>query len=136
MHLQRLDFFVRSFGGSLWYGGSNAVPFSLLDNDNCFPLRASLFTRHDQHKDAVSPLWHCGYGNSESVAGKGGASLVSLLFERSGLRSLDELRLHSHHFLDQLVWLDFRGTPNKQHHNLQRARRRRAYDGRRTINEA
>ena len=136
VHLWRLDLILCSFGGSKWSIRSNTLPFNLLDNDHYLSLCTCLFAWHDQQKDVISALWQYCNRYRQSIVGQVLNVLAGLFYERSGLRSFDELHLHPHHFANKLIWLDPGIAPNKQYHHLQCAWRRRADDGRWSLDAA
>lgn len=135
MHLWWLDIFICGLGWSMRHGGSNALSFGVLDHDHCLSLCHSILTWDNKHQNEMVSLWHCCDSYCESFIGQSWTSLVSLFLECSGLRSIDELSVHSHHFFNELIWLNFGRTSDQQHHYLQRTWRRSIDNGRGTIDE-
>lgn len=133
MYLWWLDLFLCSFGGSKWNGRSNHISFNLLDHDYPLPLCTCIFTRYDQHKNAVSTLRKHGKRYNQSFVGKIRIILACLLFQRGNLWNSNEFHLHSHPFDSKIVWFHFGRAPNKQHHHLRCPWRRSPHYDRRAL---
>lgn len=132
MHLWWLGLFICGSYRSKWSRRGNNVSLDLLDYDHRLPLCLCLCAWYNQQKNAVFALWSYLNGSNKSFASKVWASLVRMYVQFCSFRNLDELYLHPHHFLNQLVWAYPERTSNKQHHHFQCPCIRLADDGRRS----
>lgn len=118
VHLRWLGLIICGSDRSKRSRTSNNVSFDLLDNDHSLPLCFCLRAWHNQQKNAVSALWSHLNSSHKSIACKIRSNLVRMYVQFCRLRNLDELYLHPHHFLNQLVWADPERKSNQQHHHF------------------